>query len=205
MKKKIFICVNGIENRPADARNWNGRAVTWIHIHTDVCAEKFEYFCSALGRGWGQKKRAEHLASMIRYYINDGWEVVLIGHSNGCDVILESLGLLGWPRIEVLNLVSAACERDFNINGLNDALNRNRIGTVNVYCGGKDRALGLVARLWLARRLGYGDLGLGGPVNDDKALVAAKRINTTVWPDLDHSDCWKDYLFDATMTALTKP
>lgn len=202
MTPRVLIYVNGIKNRPGDSRNWNGRAVTWTHLNTPHHAEKLEYYCSALGRRFWQKERDEKLAKMISFYADAKWEIVLAGHSNGCDVILGALGLLDWPRIERLHLVAGACEKDFEVNRLNDALNGNKIGNVTVYVAGKDSAM-RVARLWLSRLLGYGDLGLNGPVNADAALVAAGRIQTVRWPDLDHSDCWKDYRFDDTMKLLT--
>lgn len=181
-------------NQPGASTNWNGRAVTWTHTRTDNWAEKIEYFCSPIGRAFGQDKRAEKLTSTLGYY--KGWDIVLVGHSNGAAVILEALRIAGYPRIEAIHLVSGACEADFWQNGLNAALIANEIGKVFVYVGGKDMAM-RYARTWLARWLGYGTLGLHGAINI--ADVCKDSVGTLTWPDFGHSDCFHDDHFDSTM------
>lgn len=194
MRQRVIIYVNGILTFPGESGNWNGRAVTWTHLHDDARAEKVEYFCGPIDRAFGQKERAQKLALTIQYY--KGWNITLVGHSNGTDVILKALDLLRWPRIEAVHLVSGACEADFDKNGLNDALEGNCIGKVCVYVGGKDRALAL-AHSWAGRILGYGVLGLRGPLS---ILPAIKdRVGVLTWPDYGHSDCWADANFTQTM------
>ena len=56
-RKRVYIFVNGIRTRPGASENWTGRAVTWSHTHSDVFAEKIEYFTLAITRPFGQKKR----------------------------------------------------------------------------------------------------------------------------------------------------
>lgn len=197
MKKRIYIFVNGILTRPGDSRNWNLRAVNWIHLNTVDRANLVEYFCTPIGRAFGQKHRAEKLAYCLAQYAD--WEIILVGHSNGCDVILRALALLEWPRIEAVHLVSAACDEDFRVNGLNDALETDRIGRVFVWMSGRDSALH-VARCWLGRMLGYGTLGLDGPQNVTEP--ARSRLTVNKWPARDHSDCFKPYCFSDTMRGF---
>lgn len=191
-QKRIYIFVNGIMCRPGDSHNWNSRAVTWIHRHTGDRAEKLEYFCGPVSRAFFQKWRAEKLANLIRKY--EGWEIVLVGHSNGTAIILLTLALMEWPQIKTVHLVSAACERDFKKNGLNAAITNQRIGKVFVWMSGKDSALH-VAKRKIGRLLGYGTLGLDGP----KDAIDASVI---LWAARDHSDCFKSYNFEATMRGF---
>lgn len=175
--RTVFIFVNGILTMPGASDNWNGKAVTWTHLHTPFRAEKVEYLVRPIGRILGQRKRAEKLAKTLTFYA--GWSIVLVGHSNGCDVILDALASLDWPRIEELHLVSAACEADFNENGLNKY--PAAIGRVCVYVAGKDWALTL-AKSQLGRLLGYGALGKTGPVNARRAPEVITR------PEFGHGD-----------------
>src|SRR5262245_26588298 len=90
-KGKIIIYVCGILTWPGKHRNWTGRAVT----HTMTCqpykAEKVEYFVGALSRPIGESYRARKLISTLRQY--EGWEIHLVAHSNGCDVVVDTLRL----------------------------------------------------------------------------------------------------------------
>jgi hypothetical protein len=197
MKRRVYIFVNGIMCRPGDAQNWNMRGVTWIHLHSSARAVMFEYFCTPWGRVVGQKVRAEKLAALIEDYAD--WEIILVGHSNGTDLILRALSLMEWPVVAAVHLVSAACEKDFKLNGLNDALERDRIGHVTVWMSGRDSALH-VAKCRVGRWLGYGVLGLDGPAN--RSEVALAKSTVVRWGARDHSDCFKPYAFSETMRGF---
>lgn len=195
---RVHCVVNGILTRPGEARNWTGRAVTWTHLHTDAKAEKVEYWAGPLDRIFGQKARAQKLYKTLSYYA--GHQLTLSGHSNGCDVILDMLrDYPDCPRIGRLNLVSAACESDFDKNGLNDHLIGGHVGEVRVFCGGQDKALAL-AHTWAGRLLGYGTLGLDGPQH--VAPEVADRVGCLTWTQWGHSTCWEDAHFDQTMREL---
>lgn len=196
-KKSVFIHVNGIMTRPGDSRNWNGRATTWTHLHTPHRAEKLEYFTGPLfSRMIGQRDRIKKLATMIRYYLNEGWQVSLVGHSNGCGVIIGALKFLNWPRIEEIHLFAGACEADFRVNGLNLAQLGERIGRVVCYVSENDRALA-----WAASRVGqwfgYGALGRTGPKN-----FLPERTEVIASHDYGHSDWWENAEFEATMRMI---
>lgn len=195
--RTVYIYVPGILTKPGEAKNWCGRAVTRTHLdHPGVCAEKVEYWTRALLRPIGQKGRADKLAKVLHYYRAAGWRIVLVGHSNGCDVILDALRDMGWPRIEALHLVSAACEADFRKNGLNEF--GSSIGRIVVYIAGKDFALRMAG--WLPGRwLGYGVLGKVGPQN----VRAGLKIAIIREPLYGHSDWFTDANFQGTMELLT--
>lgn len=157
--RRAWICINGILTNPGDAEGWTDRAVTWLNLHTEGKAEKFEYATGALTRRLRQAWRAEAIARMCSFYIRGGYEVVLIGHSNGADLIERVLPLL-WPAtVHSAHLFAPACDGDKLRHALIEGA---QLGTLHLYGSANDRALQLAA---LTQRflgivgLGYGDLG----------------------------------------------
>lgn len=205
MRKRIYIFVNGILTVPGSASNWNRRAVTWTHLHTEHRAESLEYLSTVLMRPFFQRRRARKLANKIRFYAAARWEIVLAGHSNGCDVIVDALRMIdSHPRhtpIRGVHLIAAACDRDFEANGLNAAIRNERIThNVRVYVGGKDIALRLASTIpgWL---LGYGTLGLCGPSELD--YDASKKVITHVEPTFRHGTWFGEKHFEQTLRLIT--
>lgn len=195
---RVLLYVNGIMTFPGDSRNWNGRAVTWTHTHSEARAEKVEYFAGPVDRVFGQTARAEKLHRTLSFY--RGWSISLVGHSNGADVIVDCLRQWNdWPSIEAVHLVCGATEADFNKNGLNRLLYSGRVGQACVYVADQDKALALAHTL-PGRMLGYGTLGLHGAVNVSDSVKG--RVTETHWPEWGHSDCWADSVFDKTMTLF---
>jgi len=187
---KIFLYVNGILTWPGESKNWTGRAVTWSHIHSAFKAEKVEYYVGPISRVFGQQKRARKLRRTLEFY--NGWDVTLVGHSNGCDVIRDTLEDMGWPLLAHLHLISAACDADFENNGFNHLK-----CPVTVWRALKDQALRLVGNP-LGRLLGYGVLGLSGPLN---AKIPVELVDR----DFGHSDWFSDSETDPTMTKIVVP
>ena len=195
--KTVYIYVCGIMTFPGESGNWTGKAVTWTQTRPELPAEKIEYFSPGLfSRSIGQEARAEKLVKTLNEYLSRGRRIILVAHSNGCDVALDALQQMGWPRIEALHLISGACEADFDQNGLNLALALERIGRVVVYVAKRDIALYLAASP-LGRCFGYGDLGRTGPVNQDFP------VETVVEPEFGHSDWFHGDHFEVTMRMLT--
>ena len=194
--RTIYLFVNGVRTWPGNFTNWNKRAVTFTHTHTEARGEAFEYFCTFLTRPFREDQRAKHFARALRAYSALGWNIVCVGHSNGCDVILRGLRDAGWPRVAAVHLVCGACEADFWKNGLNHALARERIGRVCVYVADKDLALPL-AHTIPGKILGYGTLGLHGAQN--VYAREADRVGELHWKDYGHSTCWLPNHFKTTM------
>lgn len=198
-KRRVFLFINGILNLPGDAEGWTDRAVTWTHIHTDARAEKFEYAAGPLTRLIRQQARAEKFARMLSYYPASEWDVHLVGHSNGCDIILRALQVVpAYRRIGGVHLISAAAEADFDRNGLNERLWDGGLGRVQVYCAGKDWALWLAAIFTGFR---FGTLGKTGPANP--AYLRAGCVQTIVEPGFGHSTWFEKGQFDRTMELVT--
>lgn len=193
--KRVFICVNGILNRPGDSEGWTDRAVTWLHTRTRFHAEKFEYAAFMLTRRIRQQARAEAIARMTDYYFAAGFDVNFVGHSNGCDLIARVMALRPQREFGHLHLFAAATEWT--------ALAPSRFRHATLYVSAGDRALRL-ARLtrtlggWAG--LGYGDLGRIVPPE----AAADPRVAVVRRDDLDHSD-WlrRGERFETTMQLLT--
>ncbi|HEY4414485.1 MAG TPA: hypothetical protein VGO57_02240 [Verrucomicrobiae bacterium] len=194
--RTIYLFVNGIATWPGNFTNWNKRAVTFTHTHTSARAEAFEYFCTALTRPFREDQRARHFARALRTYSKLGWDIICVGHSNGCAVILEGLRQAQWPRVKAVHLVCGACESDFSKNGLNSALAQDRIGHVMVYCAEHDLALPLAHSL-IGKMLGYGSLGMDGAIH--VADPVEKRVGQLWWKHYGHSSCWLPENFHRTM------
>jgi pimeloyl-ACP methyl ester carboxylesterase len=161
--RTCFIAINGIRTNPGDADGWTDRFVTWINtrLPDGVVAEKFEYACSALLRGLKQRQRADEIAKKVGCYRRAGYRVVLVGHSNGCDLIARVLEACG-AEIDAAHLISpAADEEDFA-----EAIREGLIRRIHIYGSKNDAALKFARATrpligWLG--LGYGSLGLRGP------------------------------------------
>ncbi len=162
MKRTCYIAINGIRTNPGDAEGWTDRFVTWVNtrLPDGVVAEKFEYYCSALLRRVRQRERADQIAKKVGYYRRAGYRIVLVGHSNGCDLIARVLETCG-AEIEAAHLISpAADEEDFA-----QAIRERLIRRIHIYGSRNDEALKFarLTRPWLAwLGLGYGSLGLRG-------------------------------------------
>jgi len=204
----IFIFVNGILSDPGAHNYWTDRAVTWVHTHTRHSAEKFEYAAGALTRRLRQNLHATALRSLLRSYYGDRI-VHLVGHSNGCDIILRALDSRDVPRIATVHLIAAACEADFTKNGLNNALLDAKLGQAYVYVSGRDRAMKwakLSKMLFGWAGLGYGTMGLTGPLNVDPALQDETRSQPAVVlireDTYDHSTWFDRGYFGNTMRRI---
>lgn len=193
---RIFIFVNGIRTAPDDASAWTDRATAWF-LNRDIPATDYEYESGTLTRRVRQQYRAAQLALKIGQLNHH--RMVLVGHSNGTDLILRALALNTRPFIDHVFLIGAACDERFDKNGLNAALRTRRVGKIWCFCSPSDGALKLATCTGFLRPigLGYGWLGLTGPQNVDPML--AKRVRTEWFPSYGHNDYFRDNLFAVTM------
>jgi len=201
--KTVYIYINGILNNPGKYDNWTDRAVTWTHLHTEARAEKFEYFTTIFTHSWAQGRRAKKYAKMVRYY--KGWNIVLVGHSNGCDVVLRILRRLKKVKIKAIHLIAGACEADMSKNGVLSQLEQGLLGEVKVYLGGQDKAMwaAWASKILKPTGFGYGDLGgstcleVGIQIGPESVIYKEKY---------DHSDWFQESNgnFSRTMKMITK-
>lgn len=202
MQPLVFICVNGVLTRPGDAEGWTDRAVTWLQTQfpsQPVKAEKFEYASGVITRRLRQAARAAAIAKMVGYYHRAGFRLVLVGHSNGCDLIARVLELVAAP-INSAHLFAAAAEgEDFA-----RALKERRLGVLHLYGSRHDKALKLAA---LSRALlGWAGLGYGSLGREATEFVQAHddgRVFDHSDHDFGHSDWWeRGDNFERTMRQL---
>lgn len=204
-----FLYVNGIRVKPGDTRNWNSRAVTWTHteksLTCDSVAEEIEYYSGIIP--WDRRNiRAKRLSGKWRQYAQNGRRVVIGAHSNGNRVALHALRITD-PRwkIHELHMICAACDADFNTNGLNAALATGRINRIYVYIAGRDKALpwahSVVGKIFWGRTA----LGLQGPINlcEEYRNTRVFIVDEGYWKEFGHSDCMRGDNFYETMRMLT--
>lgn len=184
--------MGGILTFPGGSRNWTGRAVTATHIHTPFKAEKVEYFITALTRGIAQRYRAEKLAKVLHFY--QGWERVIVAHSNGADVVLNALAFYS-TRIRHLHLVSPDVTSDCDENGLAALLADQAVEQATIYVAGRDWPLWL-AGLAPTRWLGSGSLGVRYPKGLQRNFLVRRE------DAFGHSTWWDDEHFDETMRHI---
>lgn len=203
MPKRVVIFVPGILEWPYLSKDWDTRAITWCNIFDDVFdfTDAANYFCTPIGRAFHQSRRVQRVMNCAEQYYSRGIEVSFAAHSNGVDLVLKALANMNWPTTEVLHLVSGAGLADFDQNGLNDALENKQIGRVYVYVAGKDRALRLASTL-MGRWLGYGTLGLKGPMNVSAGALPLVTVETEA--EFGHSTWFEPAQFQRTMRRFQR-
>ncbi len=187
--KRVFIFINGILTDPGDAHGWTDRAVAWIQTHTNEVADRYEYFSGALTRRLFQNRRVAEVVEMIDNY-SETHDVVLVGHSNGCDIILRALQRRA-RAVNCIHLFAAAAEADCRKSGLNQAMKNSPWLKVFITVSRGDEALRIAARTshflfgWLG--LGYGDLGYEGPSN----VYYPERIKVLRCDSMNHGEWFR--------------
>lgn len=203
MNRKAYIFINGILSNPGDENGWTDRAESWIEANTEDTATRHEYCCGVVTRRFFQNERVRKLENVAKRYLGD--KLVLVGHSNGCDIIERFVRRGVYPCHEI-HLIAAASEHDFEANGLNEALKKNKVGKVYVYWSPNDSVLkqarwtrGILKYVGL----GYGHLGLVGPFNVNKDVI--DRVHNIQW-GCNHSQ-WVDKSqgFDKLMQLISSP
>jgi len=209
-KRTLILAINGIRVKQ-DFKAWTRRFDWWLDVNLDgnIVAERYEYTCSAIFRFKGQRARVDELIELINTYKNDenfDYEIVLVGHSNGNDIIQRLLNL-GIHVNEVHCFAPAAFEADFA-----RAIRKKSFKRMFIYGSPKDKALRAARDASFLTRflsfilapfgiphLGYGYLGLNGG-------GFASRFPTVVTdcsqPEFDHSTWFDDEQFDRTMSLF---
>ena len=206
-KQKVYILIPGIWSNPGDNFAWLDQAEDYIERNfPNSRARQYEYFSPAIFRRIGQQKRAREVASISAKYLDDGYDVALVGHSNGSDIICRALSLLNpCAGISEVHLIAGACEEDFRRNGLNVALASERVRRVFVYSSHSDTALSKYAsksRWFRFLGLGYGLLGLVGPKHALSEF--GERITNYREDHLGHCDWLGGEDFVQTMRRVTQ-
>lgn len=200
-KRTAFILINGIESDPSNQRGWTDEFATELNIRTPewVQAEKFEYHTKWYSRWWGQEQRAKDLTRRINRYLNADYRVVLIGHSNGCDLIglVFDMGV----RVDSVHLFAAATKEKY----FEAAIASRQVRRIHLYGSSSDGALKVAKATSGPLALlgkGYGSMGLRGT---EFAAKYPGTVKDHSIPGYRHST-WFDpngYM-DATIALLMK-
>lgn len=174
----------------------------------DWWSQTLSYFAGPLTAGASRKHRAAQFAKLLRAYSVQDWQIVLVAHSEGAATALDALSVAGWPKIQSLHLICAACNSDFNSNGLNWAIKHGSISKVNCYIAGNDSAMQLentvLGKIAFLLDMKDSPLGLVGPTNVAFGMEGS-RVLVDRWPSYGHSDCWNNGdNFESTMLQLVQ-
>jgi pimeloyl-ACP methyl ester carboxylesterase len=160
MRTLIFI-INGILTDPRRDDAWTDIAEPWLEtmIEEPVVVFRYEYNATPLLRRWGQARRARRIAEIIDRYQGQGYRVMLVGHSNGCDLIAR---VLKKTQVDQAHLISPATDE----SEMDVGIKAGNVGLVCIYGSTNDGALkygARASRILSLGLLGYGSLGLRGP------------------------------------------
>lgn len=204
-KPTIHVFCPGILSWPGSWRSWVGAAVTHCMSKRRVFAEKLEYFSlPSLDRLLRHRRRVNLLKRRLGYYWREGFDIYLVGHSNGCAIIVDAIRELAEMPVKRIDLIAAACEADCELNSINDMLRSGRLGSFHFYIGRKDWPLWF-ADSFAGWSLGYGTHPLGalGPVNLDVTIPDIEtRVVRHVRDDLGHQGFLGGNEFDRTMSMI---
>lgn len=199
--RTVYIFIPGILTKNGDVLGWAKDACRYTQIYTPHLCDRFDYFTLPLiSRRMFQGGRARLVAEMIRQW-ND-CRIVLVGHSNGCDIICRILKQYA-IKIHQVHLISGATDCDCKENGINEALKGNLLGSAYIYCSLNDDILRDLAKGltgWLKPiGLGYGWVGYGGPTEIDCSVRDRVHI---IRDDLQNHTSWLSNEFMETMERI---
>jgi hypothetical protein len=171
--------INGILNDPNDINGVTDGVENYIESQTPYRCTRYEYRAGVITAHIMQGSRIRDVIEICK--IHQDKEIILIAHSYGCDIVCGVLKK-SRVRIEEVHLFCAATECDFDKNGINRAVNGQRLQGVNLYGSRHDKALQKAKKMSFLKPLGigFGYLGLDGPCN----------VHPDVYPKL--NVMWKD-------------
>lgn len=206
--------VEGIENNTNDCRGWHLEAERWFERNTPFRADNLAYHVKFWNRWVHQKKVIDDLYYCLSSSLgpptatvdeNRPWgELRMVGHSNGCPVILEMFNKYPEAHCKELHLVAGAALADCDANHLNKLAANGQVERVFIWVSESDTVLQKWARA--SRRffgfagLGYGDLGYTGPQNMSPKLTSIFQLVPR--PGYRHSDYFVPAHFEDTMRFI---
>ena len=192
MTRMAYIFVPGIMSYPGSPNAWTDKAVTWMHT-TQVCAaaEKFEYLALPISRRLLAQRRARQLAKLIDRYPADGFTLVLVAHSFGCDIARRALTLAN-RSANCCHLLAPDIGVKPRQHGLLKHLRDGWIGHLHIRLAGRDRAL-------TSKYLG------GAKPETVRRQFCSSVVTIHNQPRYGHSSWWISSNFAATMRLIAGP
>ncbi|CAB4163620.1 hypothetical protein UFOVP806_32 [uncultured Caudovirales phage] len=164
--RTLILIINGILTDPRKDNAWTDIAEPWLEtmIEDPISVFRYEYNATPLLRRWGQARRATRISETIEIYQRQGYRIILVGHSNGCDLIARVLKTTQVDQVHLISPATDESEMDVGIKAGN-------VGMVCIYGSTNDAALkygAKASRILSLGLLGYGSLGLRGPAYEAK-------------------------------------
>lgn len=199
--RNCYIIVPGIHSSTKNNFDW------FVRLAEDIMrkgarnpvALEYRYSTNALTRRAAQQRRARELADII-----DKWQkfnIILVGHSNGCDLIQRALKITH-AKVKTVHAFAGACENELKKTGFYDAFVYNRLGKLFVYASKNDRALKYAAnisRLFNFIGMGYGLLGYRGATGIPKSFQ--DKVVNIFDNTLDHNDYFGKF-YERTLNTI---
>jgi pimeloyl-ACP methyl ester carboxylesterase len=201
MEKRVMILVPGIHMTPRDWKNWiyrfEGHYQTMDHSTNIKCAVR-PYRENSIVRGRSIERIASGLAKCARHYLQADYQVSLVGHSNGTQVIQYAFAGTSTnsddliymmqaenKHIHAVHLFSGAMIGEIEDTRLGGFFSAEYIEHLFIYNAGKDKALRWAK--WTPFFGGFGKDTLGRrDINELKNYVG-NRGYAQNWPEYGHS------------------
>lgn len=204
MHKTAFIFINGIFTHPRRKDAWNDRAVEYVkRFHPDCHAVSYEYLSGAIMRhGWipfrdAQLERANAVVKKVNQLKHQGYRVVMVGHSNGCQLISYLIAQMG-ERVANVHFFAPA---SFAVD-IATALDEQTVEGVFIYGSTRDiplRFFAPISRILTLGLSGYGSLGTKGLEMEEKYPGQVFDFSNNKFG---HSDWFTKENFDNTMALI---
>lgn len=207
MRPRFYLFVNGIRANSNDLEGWQFRAERYVQRNQLGQANTYHYGVLAIAKWVMRPRHVKRLAKFIRECVPYECDLVLTGHSEGGDLICETLKVHDDLRAARVHLVAAAARSSFWDNGMNDALLGGRVGKVSVYYNPADTVLKVAKDTAWIPFLNYGHLGLMGPTDVDPRVDNPVKVECVKCPaDYGHSGYFDPgERFDWLMSRIVGP
>lgn len=191
--RTLYIVIPGIYTSTQKHFDWYVRLAEDIMRRGEgfPVALEYRYNTCAFFRRMQQHKRAQEIANIIESW--DGFNIVLIGHSNGVDLIQRALSIAK-SKVDKVFAFGAATYSDLQITGFYKAFKEGRLNNLFVYASKKDAALKYAANLsnlFSFLGLGYGLLGYYGANNIPETFK--NKVENIFKNDFRHNDYFSKF------------
>ena len=165
----VWFYIPGIRQNLGSLDAWTDQFTHLTHFTTPAHAYPAKQYFWVIRNYKKLKHFSNHLAALMQEYLERGYRIHIVAHSNGGVVACRLLRRLPLgARIETLHAIAPAAWGDCVRNGLVDALHSGRLGRFYFYGSTADswvkwgRYTG-----WVLRPIGagYGGMGFTGPRN----------------------------------------
>jgi predicted alpha/beta hydrolase family esterase len=201
----FYYFINGINTNIGNLNGWQYRAVRHVQQNSDDDADSYTYHVRTLNRWIHQASHVRKATDFFMGWANFQSRRVLVGHSNGCEIIRHMLVDNPGLAVDEVHLIAPAVKHNFDSNGLNKALEgKVRLKKLVIYASKSDQALEAAKNTawirWFNSKWGYGHLGLVGP--EDVADHLRGKVYTEWHHGFDHGTYFTGSHFGELMAMI---